>query len=84
VTPSRFSAQGIRTLLRDRIIARRLGNRPEVLSNHRQRVAILWPAKDHELGLAIEASQLPQEVPDEGADAEVVQLSGVYSDPHAT
>jgi len=35
-------------------------------------------------GLAIEASQLPQKVPDEGADAEVVQLSGVYADPHAT
>jgi hypothetical protein len=71
-------------LFRDGVVAGRLRDRPEVLSNRRQRVAILWPAEDDELGLAVETSQVPEQVPDVGADAEVVQLSGVYADPHAT
>src|SRR6185369_3757724 len=71
-------------LLRDRIIAGRLRDRPEVLSHRGQRAAIFWPAEDDELGVAVESRQLPKEVPDVGADSEIVQLSGVDADPHAT
>ena len=44
--------------------------------------AILGPAEQHELGVAVQPRQLPQQVPDVGADAEVVQLSGVDADAH--
>ena len=33
--------------------------------------------------LAIDARELPQEVPDVGADAEVVELPGIDRDSHA-
>ena len=69
-------------LLGDRVVAGRFGHGPEILSERRQRLAILGPAEHHELGLAIEPRQLPQQVADVGADAEVVQLAGVDADPH--
>jgi hypothetical protein len=82
--PLAFHGQGDLQLLRDRIVAGRLRHRPEVLSDLCQRLAILWAAEDDELGLAVDARQMPEQVPDVRADAEVVQLSGVYADPHAT
>src|SRR5262249_31994138 len=54
-----------------------------VLAQRRQRRPILGAAQDDEIGVAIEARKLPQQVPDVGADAEVVQLAGVYANPHA-
>ena len=69
-------------LLGDGIVARRLGNRPEVLAERRQRLAIPGTAEDHELGPGVDPRQVPQQIPDVGADAEVVQLAGVYADPH--
>ena len=80
--PLALQRPGNPDLFRDRIIAGRLRDRPEVFSNRRQRLAILWTAEEDEFGLAVEARQMPEQVPDVGADAEVVQLSGVYADPH--
>ena len=69
-------------LLQDGVVAGRLRHRPEILAERRQRRAIVGPTENHEFGLAVHPRQLPQQVPDVGADAEVVQFTGVYADPH--
>ena len=70
-------------LLGDRIVAGGLGDRPEVLAQRFQRRRIVRPAEQHVLGLAIQPGELAQQIPDVGADAEIVQLSRVNADPHA-
>ncbi len=49
-------------LLDDRIVSRGLGDRAEVVPEQRERFAVALAAEDDELGLAIEARQLPQQV----------------------
>ena len=51
---------------------------PEVLGD----LHVLRPAQQEELGLAVEARQVLQQVPDVGPDAEVVQFPGVNGDAH--
>src|SRR5262249_5497883 len=66
-----------------RVVGRRLRDGPKVFSERRQRLAVGRPAENHVLGLTIESGELPQQVPDIGADAEIMQLAGIYADPHA-
>ena len=51
-------------------------------AERRQRARVLRTAEQHELGLVVEPRQLPQQVADVGADAEIVKLPGVDADPH--
>ena len=43
---------------------------------------ILCPAEQHVLGGLVDLREVVQEVPDVGADAEIVELSGVDGYPH--
>ena len=69
-------------LLGEGIVPRGLGDRPEILPQRGERLAVFRTAQHDELGLAIESRKVPQQVPDVCADAEVVQLAGIYADPH--
>src|SRR3990172_10169155 len=74
--------QGDLPLLSERIIAGRLGDGPEILAQRGEGLRVARRAEEDELGLPIEPRQLPQQIPDIGADAEVAQLSRVYTDAH--
>ena len=65
-----------------RVVAGPLGHGPEIFAERRQRFAVFRAAEQDELGLPIEARQLPENVADVGADAEVVQLPRVDTYPH--
>ncbi len=69
-------------LLGERVVRRRLDDRPEVFAKAPHRRVIVLPAEDHVLGVVIHPRQLAEEVADVGADAEVVQLAGVDADAH--
>ena len=71
-------SRGSEHLLADRIPRRRLGDGAEVLAQLAARVAIvLVAAEQHVLGVLSLLRELPQEVPDVGADAVVTQLARV-------
>ncbi len=70
-------------LLGERVVAGRFGHGAEVLAERlRAHGRVLGPAEQHELGVVVETRQLPQQVPDVGADAEIVQLPRVDADAH--
>ena len=46
--------------------------------------AILLPAQDDEVRRRVEPGQVPQQVPNVGADSVVTPLTGIYRDPHAS
>ena len=69
-------------LFGDRIVAGRLGHGPQVVTEGRDRRGILRAAQHHEVGVAIEPRQLPEQIADVGADAEIVQLPRVDADAH--
>ena len=61
-----------------RVVLGRLDGKLE----RRQRRAIPGPADHHILRPIVHARQVPQEISDIGADAEVMKLAGVDADPH--
>src|SRR5512132_2494237 len=67
----------------ERVVGRGFRDGPKVFSERRQPLAVGRPAENHVLALMIESGELPQQVPDIRADAEVMQLAGIYADPHA-
>src|SRR5262245_14552990 len=69
-------------LFRDRVVAGRLRDGAEVLAERREPLPVLGPAEHDVLGVAIESRKLPEEIPDVGADAEVMELAGIDADPH--
>src|SRR5882724_8801324 len=68
-------------LLGNRVRLGVFGERPEILAECRQPVAIGWSAQHDEFALVVEAGELPQEIADVGPDAEIMQPAGV--DPYA-
>src|SRR5262249_9113189 len=70
-------------LLGDRVVPGGFDHGAEVLAERRQVSAIVRPAQDDELRVAIEPRELPQQVSDVGPDAEGVQLAAVDAYPHA-
>src|SRR5215510_12428712 len=79
-----FERPGNLDLLRNRVVARLFRNRPEVLPKLRQGHLIFRTAEQHELRVVIETRQVPEQVANVGADAEIVQLPGVDADAHAS
>src|SRR5262249_25578238 len=79
-TPER---QGQLDLLGDRVVAGRFDHGPEVFAQRIERLAIVATAEENEFRVVIDAGKMAQQIPDVGADAEVVQLAGVYADSHA-
>ena len=69
-------------LLADRIVARGFRHGPEILAERAKRLAVVGPGEHDKLGLTIEPRQVPQQVADVRADAEIVQLPRVYADAH--
>ena len=71
-------------LLGDRVGTRRFGDRAEIRADLPDRRAVLLAAQQHVLRLGVDPGQLEHQVPDVGADAEVVEFSGVDGDAHRT
>ena len=70
-------------LFSDRIIAGARKDRTKVLAKSTNRGRIIWPAEQHEVALLVQAREFPQQVPDVGPDAEIVQFAGVDANPHS-
>ena len=64
-------------LFGERVIASRFEHGAKVVAKRLDRGSIFQAAEQNELGVVIETRQLPQQVADVGADAEIVQLSRV-------
>ncbi len=73
---------GNRDLFGERVVARGLGDRTEILPERLHRLVIVGPAENHVLRVAIHLRQLAKQVADVGADAEIVKLPGVDADAH--
>ncbi len=69
-------------LLRDRVIAGGLDHGPEVLAERSEGRGVRFPAQQHELRPLIDPCEMPQQIADVRADAEVMQLARVDADPH--
>ena len=70
-------------LLADRVIRRRFEDAAEVGTELCRNRQIFFACQQHVLGIRVEPRELLQQVPDIGADAEVVQFSGIDGHAHS-
>src|SRR6185312_16061536 len=69
-------------LFGDRVVTRTIGDGAEVLAERGGHAGVARAREEHVLGLPVDRRELAKEIPDVGADAEVMELSRVYADPH--
>ena len=69
-------------LFLQRIVAGGFGHRHEPWTQRAKDLYVRRRAQQHVLGVIVLPGELPKQVTDIGADAVVMQLSGVDSDPH--
>ena len=71
-------------LLAERVVGGRLQHGPKIRPELGSDIEIGGGTEENVLRVVIDACQLPQQVPDVGADAEVMQLPRIDSHPHST
>jgi hypothetical protein len=69
-------------LLAHRIVGRRLEDGPEVGAERARHLEVVLVAQQHVLVRRVDAREVPQQVADVGADAEVVELAGIDRNAH--
>jgi hypothetical protein len=69
-------------LLADGVVPGRLRDCSKIFRKGAERRDVFGAAEEDEFSPLVEPCEVPQQVPDVGADAEVVQLPRVYTDAH--
>ncbi len=71
-----------RQLLGNGVMARSVGHGAKVLAERGGNVHVLGAREQHIFSRAVDFRELAKQIPDVGADAEIMELSRVYADAH--